>query len=187
VADFLTGAVSAMDVGISSLLNSQGIACLIIRGILQEKLVSQFTVRSGILIVVALAVAFPYFYRNHVTPKIALVFCILCIAVSLLASPLELVLDKETISNMSYYAFFITPLTLVVIAYLSIYIAIKHKLRKAINMQSNIQQRQRLQVKRECELGLTAFYIVLGFLFSYSFWFTTVLIGTICPRCTTQN
>lgn len=190
VADFLTGAITAMDVGVFSLLNANGIPSLKVMGVLQDKLVSQFTVRSGILVVVVfsierfLAVATPYFYRNQATPKKALVTGIFCFIIGLLASLSELVLDKKTFGTMSYYGFFVAPLSIILLAYLSIYIAIKHKLRKTMSMQlNNAQQRQRLQIKRECQLGLTAFYIVLGFLFSYCFWFTVVLIGNICPSC----
>ncbi|KAK3736093.1 hypothetical protein QZH41_003539 [Actinostola sp. cb2023] len=197
VTDFLTGSVTAMDVGVSSLLNYMGIHSFKIKGVLHEKLLSQFTVRSGILVVVAfsferfLAVAFPFFYRSFLSPKKALTCCIICCIVGLIASLLELILDKETFANMSYYGFFVAPLCLIVILYLLVFIAVKTKLLRAPKRKIFVQKghmiSEKVRLQREVRIGMTAFYIVLGFIFSYSFWFTVVLIGANCHSCVTKS
>ncbi|XP_031556750.1 adenosine receptor A1-like [Actinia tenebrosa] len=196
VTDFLTGTVTASNAGIFSILNSQGIPSLRIRGVLQEKLVSQFTVRSGILVVTAftferfLAVAMPHFYRNYVIIKNVNICALVCCTVGFLASIIELALDKVIFEYISYYGFFISPLILITICYLATYIALRKRLRssKSTSVMPAASQQQRMrevqQLKRERLLFHTAFFVILGFVFSYSPWFSVVAITTYCPSCT---
>lgn len=198
VSDFLTGSVTALDVGVSCLLNYQGIQSFKINGILHEKLLSQFTVRSGILVVVVfsferfVAVAFPFFYRNFLPPRKVLLCCLICGVVGLVASLLELVLHDQTFDNMSYYGFFLTPLCVIVVLYLLVFFAIKTKLmrttRRITAWHSHGQMlSEKIRLQREIKVGTTAFLVVLGFIFSYAFWFTVVLIKTHCKSCVTQS
>ena len=70
-ADLLTGCVTAVDVGISHIL--EGLA--IQKVLLQAKIISQITVRAGVFIITMfaverfIAVVFPYFYRFSVTVR----------------------------------------------------------------------------------------------------------------------
>jgi hypothetical protein len=200
VTDFMSGAVTASNVGVFSILNSQGIPSLKIRGVLQEKIVSQFTVRSGILVVAAFsferftAVAFPIFHRNNITYKTVKNCALVCCPFVLMTSLMEVVVDRTVFDNISYYGFFIIPLLLISMSYLATYIAFRRKLRGVIN-NTNVmpiasqeeRYREVRQLKREKLLSQTAFYVIIGFMFSFSPWFSMVAITTYCKPCTKSS
>ena len=109
-ADLLTGCATAVDVGISHIL--EGLA--IQKVLLQAKIISQITVRAGVFIITMfaverfIAVVFPYFYRFSVTVRKVTLGCVSCWLLAIISSCLELVVDRDVYDviykNITSYA-----------------------------------------------------------------------------------
>ena len=126
-ADLLTGCVTAVDVGISHIL--EGLA--IQKVLLQAKIISQITVRAGVFIITMfaverfIAVVFPYFYRFSVTVRKVTFGCVSCWLLAIISSCLELVVDRDVYDVIFLYITFVVPLLTVCVTYCTTYWVLK--------------------------------------------------------------
>ena len=126
-ADLLTGCVTAVDVGISHIL--EGLA--IQKVLLQAKIISQITVRAGVFIITMfaverfIAVVFPYFYRFSVTVRKVTFGCASCRLLAIISSFLELVVDRDVYDVIFLYITFVVPLLTVCVTYCTTYWVLK--------------------------------------------------------------
>ena len=112
VADFLTGCVTAVDVGISHILEGLDIQ----KVLLQAKIISQITVRGSVYILTMfaverfVAVAFPYTYRASITVRKIGIGCAFCWVLAIVTSCLELAVDRDLYDVIFFYITFVLPL-----------------------------------------------------------------------------
>lgn len=196
VTDLMTGTITALNVGVFSILNSQGIPSITIRGILQEKLISQFTVRSGIIGITAfsfdrlLGVMAPFFYRNHVTPKLIKRVMFVLFPLVFLSSLTELFADPVLFNEVTLYGLFLTPFITITFNYATTYILLKKKmLRMNRHIQpDNIQRNDELlRLTREKKLFVTALLVLFGFVVSFCPWVVVLGVTSYCPACTKES
>ena len=193
VADFLTGCVTAVDVGISHIL--EGLA--IQKVMLQAKIVSQITVRASVCIMIMfaverfIAVAFPYVYRNSVTIRKTIVGCALCWVLAIVTSCLELAVDRDLYDVVFLYIIFVLPLLTMIFTYSAAYCVMKVKTERLHRQRNESLYRKEKVSKQSAELHkqlmITACLIILVFFLSLvPFWvFTT--IRRYCKECAPQK
>lgn len=187
IADFLTGCVTALDVGITHILEGMAMQKDII--MLQAKIVSQITVRASLCIMIMfaverfIAVAFPYVYRKSVTIPKTIVFCALCWMIAIVTSCLELLVERDLYDVVFLYLIFVLPLLTIISTYSAAYCALLHRhgrlyKKKKISRRSAEMQKQ---------LMTTSCLIILVFFASLvPFWvFTT--IRRYCKECVQQK
>lgn len=190
-ADLLTGCVTAVDVGISHIL--EGLA--IQKVLLQAKIISQITVRAGVFIITMfaverfIAVVFPYFYRFSVTVRKVTLGCVSCWLLAIISSCLELVVDRDVYDVIFLYITFVVPLLTVCVTYCTTYWVLKDKTKRLHRVHSankTTKKEGRVSKKSEklqIELMKTAMLIIFVFVLSLvPFWSLTV-IGRYCKSC----
>ena len=198
VTDFLTGCVTAVDVGISHILEGLAIQKLL----LQAKIISQITVRGSVLILTVfaverfIAVAFPYTYRVSITVRKTAIGCAFCWVLAIVSSFLELAVDRNLYDVIFFYITFILPLAAMCFTYCATCCLMrttvyrqrggsdnKHGERGTTRKGKMSTQLAKMQKK----LMKTASLLIIVFALSFvPFWsFTT--IGRYCKGCTEQK
>lgn len=210
IADFLTGCVTAVDVGISHII--EGLTTD--KVMLQAKIISQITLRASVFVLTMfaverfVAVAFPHVYRVRVTVRKAIFGCSLGWVLAIVTSCLEVVVDRDVYDVVFLYITFVLPLITMCFTYCGTYYVLKiraerlhrHGLQSGSIIGSNYgvsKHRARCSVKKEKmskqsaelqkQLMKTASLIILVFVLSLvPFWvFTT--IRRYCKECSEQR
>ena len=182
-ADLLTGCATAVDVGISHIL--EGLA--IQKVLLQAKIISQITVRAGVFIITMfaverfIAVVFPYFYRFSVTVRKVTLGCVSCWLLAIISSCLELVVDRDVYDVTFLYITFVVPLLTVCVTYCTTYWVLKDKTNRLHRLHSANKTTKEGRVskkseKLQIELMNTAMLIIFVFALSLvPFWSLTII------------
>lgn len=206
VADFLTGCVTAVDVGISHIL--EGLA--IQKVMLQAKIISQVTVRASVYILIMfaverfIAVAFPFVYRASVTIRKTIFGCALCWVLAIVTSCLELLVRQDLYDVIFFYTTFVLPLVTMCFTYCATYCLMKRKAEK-LHRQGSLQRgesgrykyRERGSVRKEKiskqstelqkQLMKTACLIILVFVLSLVPFWSFTAIRRYCKGCAEQR
>ena len=187
-ADLLTGCVTAVDVGISHIL--EGLA--IQKVLLQVKIISQIT---GVFIITMfaverfIAVVFPYFYRFSVTVRKVTLGCVSCWLLAIISSCLELVVDRDVYDVTFLYITFVVPLLTVCVTYCTTYWVLKDKTKRLHRLHSankTTKKEGRVSKKSEklqIELMKTAMLIIFVFVLSLVPFWSLTIIGRYCKSC----
>ena len=196
VADLLTGCITAVDVGISHILEG-----LTIRKVmLQAKIISQVTVRASVFIMTMfaverfIAVAFPYVYRFSVTIRKTVFGCALCWLVAIISSCLELVIHRDLYDVIFLYITFVVPLITVCFTYSTTYWVMKRKTKRLHRLrilnkapeQGPMLQREimaKQSEKLQTQLMKTAMLIIFVFVLSLLPFWSLTIIGRYCKSC----
>ena len=189
-ADLLTGCVTAVDVGISHIL--EGLA--IQKVLLQAKIISQITVRAGVFIITLfaverfIAVVFPYFYRFSVTVRKVTFGCVSCWLLAIISSCLELVVDRDVYDVIFLYITFVVPLLTVCVTYCTTYWVLKDKTKRLHRLHSANKATKEGRVskkseKLQIELMKTAMLIIFVFVLSLVPFWSLTIIGRYCKSC----
>lgn len=196
ITDLLTGCVTAVDVGISHIL--EGLA--IRKVMLQAKIISQVTVRASVFIMTMfaverfIAVAFPYVYRFSVTIKKTVFGCVLCWLLAILTSCLELVVARDLYDVIFLYFTFVVPLMTVCITYCASYWLMQSKTKglyrsasKQVAQRGSMGEQKdkttRLSAKLQAQLMKTATLIIMIFVLSLLPFWSFTIIGRYCKGC----
>lgn len=201
VSDFLTGCVTAVDVGISHIL--EGLA--IQKVMLQAKIISQVTVRASVYILIMfaverfIAVAFPYVYRTSVTIRKTIVGCALCWVLAIVTSCLELVVHQDLYDVVFFYIIFVLSLVTMCFTYCATYCLVKTSAER-LHRQcggSGCKYRERGSVRKEKmskqsveqqkQLMKTASLIILVFVLSLVPFWSFTAIRRYCKGCAEQG
>ena len=189
-ADLLTGCVTAVDVGISHIL--EGLA--IQKVLLQAKIISQITVRAGVFIITMfaverfIAVVFPYFYRFSVTVRKVTLGCVSCWLLAIISSCLELVVDRDVYDVIFLYITFVVPLLTVCVTYYTTYWVLKDKTKRLHRLHSANKTTKEGRVSKKSEkfqIELMKTATLINFVFVLPlvpFWSLTI-IGRYCKSC----
>lgn len=205
VADFLTGCVTAVDVGISHIL--EGLA--IQKVLLQAKIISQITVRASVYILIMfaverfVAVAFPYVYRTSVTIRKTIFGCALCWVLAIVTSCLELAVHQDLYDVVFFYITFVLPLATMCFTYIAAYCLVKrkaemlHQQRSLQRHESGYKYQERGAGKKEKmskksaelqkQLMKTASLIILVFVISLVPFWSFTAIRRYCKGCADQR
>ncbi|XP_032221735.2 melanocyte-stimulating hormone receptor [Nematostella vectensis] len=192
VTDFITGAVTSVYVGVFHVRLILGSPPFMVKGVILTKLVSQFTVWSSMYIITVfscerlIAIALPFFYRSNVSTVKMFSVCALIWVGCFFGNFLEVSgLREATYNTIELYVFFVAPLVVVFFAYCGIYYKLVRQ-RKITQSLTNSTEEQRIQQRhnrRERQLTITSFCILVGFVLSYCPWYAFYWVGTTCPSC----
>ena len=189
-ADLLTGCVTAVDVGISHIL--EGLA--IQKVLLQAKIISQITVHAGVFIITMfaverfIAVVFSYFYRFSVTVRKVTFGCVPCWLLAIISSCRELVVDRDAYDVIFLYITFVVPLLTVCVTYCTTYWVLKDKTKRLHRLHSANKTTKEGRVskkseKLQTELIKTAMLINFVFVLSLVPVWSLTIIGKYCKSC----
>ena len=185
IADFLTGCVTAVDVGIAHILEGMAMQDVM----LQAKIVSQITVRASVCIMIIfaverfIAVAFPYVYRSSVTIPKTILCCVLCWLLAIVTSCLELVVERDLYDVVFLYLIFVLPLVTIIFTYSAAYYMVLHR-HGRLYQKEKISRRS---AEMQKQLMTTACLIILVFFVSLvPFWVLTT-IRRYCKECVHQK
>ena len=200
ITDLLTGCVTAVDVGISHILEGLSLQ----KVMLQAKIISQITVRASVFIMTMfaverfIAVAFPYVYRFSVTIRKTAFGCILCWALAVISSCLELVVDRDLYDVIFLYITFVIPLITVCVTYCTAYWVMKGKTKRLHRLGSakktpesgSMRQQEKMSkqsAKLQTQLMKTATLIIFVFALSLLPFWTFTIIGRYCKNCSQER
>ena len=201
ITDLLTGCVTAVNVGISHIL--EGLA--IQKVMLQAKIISQVTVRASVFTMTMfaverfIAVAFPYVYRFSVTIKKTVLGCVLCWVVAIVSSCLELVVHRDLYDVIFLYITFVVPLITVCVTYTSTYWLMKSKTKRLHRHESvgkeppetgSMRRKENVlkqSAKLQTQLMKTARLIIFVFALSLLPFWSFTIIGRYCKSCTKER
>lgn len=201
VADFLTGCVTAVDVGISHIL--EGLA--VQKVLLQAKIISQITVRGSVYILTMfaverfVAVAFPYAYRSSVTVRKTAICCALCWVLAIVTSCLELAVDQDLYDVIFFYIMFVLPLVTMCFTYCAAYCLMKtmaervhrqrgdseNKYRERGSTRKEKMSKQSAELQKQ--LMKTASLIIIVFVLSLVPFWSFTAIRRYCKGCSEQK
>lgn len=197
VADFLTGCLTAVDVGISHILEGLDIQ----KVLLQAKIISQITVRGSVYILTMfaverfIAVAFPYTYRVSITVRKTAIGCAVCWGLAIVTSCLELAVDRDLYDIIFFYVTFVLPLATMCFTYCATYYLIKIKAGRVYRQRGNSENkhRERGSTRREKmskqsaelqkQLMKTASLIIIVFALSLVPFWSFTAIRQYCKEC----
>ena len=185
IADFLTGCVTAVDVGIAHILEGMAMQDVM----LQAKIVSQITVRASVCIMIIfaverfIAIAFPYVYRNSLTIPKTILCCVLCWMLAIVTSCLELVVERDLYDVVFLYLIFVLPLLTIIFTYSAAYFIVQYR-HGRLYKKEKISRRS---AEMQKQLMTTACLIILVFFVSLvPFWLFTT-IRRYCKECVHQK
>ena len=185
ITDFLTGCVTAVDVGICHIIE----ATTNRKVMLQAKIISQVTVRASVFIMILfaverfMAVAFPYFYRFSITIRKTLFGCVLCWVFAIVTSCLELTVDRDLYDMIFLYLTFVVPLLTLSFTYCASCWLMKQKAKRL----KTHDARKEKSTKVQTQLTKTATLIILVFILSLlPFWSLTV-VARYCKSCAKES
>jgi len=198
VADFLTGCLTAVDVGISHILEGLDIQ----KVLLQAKIISQITVRGSVYILTMfaverfVAVAFPYTYRVSITVRKTVIGCALCWVLAIVTSCLELVVDRDLYDVIFFYITFVLPLATMCFTYCATCCLMKIKAERVFRQRGNRERgnhRERGSTRKEKmskqsalmqkQLMKTASLIIIVFALSLVPFWSFTAIRRYCKGC----
>lgn len=201
VADFLTGCVTAMDVGISHILEGLAIQKLL----LQAKIISQITVRGSVFILTVfaverfIAVAFPYTYRASITVRKTAIGCTICWVLAIVTSFLELSVDRNLYDVIFFYITFILPLATMCFTYCATCYLMRTTAERVYRQRGGSDNRHRERgtarkekmstqsAKIQKQLMKTASILVIVFALSLVPFWSFTAIRRYCKGCTEQK
>ena len=201
VADFLTGCVTAVDVGISHILEGLDIS----KVLLQAKIISQITVRGSVFILTMfaverfVAVAFPYTYRALITVRKIAIGCAFCWVLGIITSCLELAVDRDLYDVIFFYITFVLPLATMSFTYCATCCLMKikaermyqqrngsgNKLRERGSARKEKMSKQSAEMQKQ--LMKTASLIIIVFAISLVPFWSFTAIRRYCKGCTEQK
>ena len=189
ITDFLTGFVTAVDVGICHIIE----ATTNRKVMLQAKIISQVTVRASVFIMTMfaverfIAVAFPYVYRFSITIKKTLFGCVLCWVFAIVTSCLELLVERNLYDMIFLYLTFVVPLLTVCFTYCASCWLMKQKAKRLKTHDARKKKIPRQSTKVQTQLTKTATLIILVFILSLlPFWSLTV-VARYCKGCAKES
>lgn len=201
VADFLTGCVTAVDVGISHILEGLDIQ----KVLLQAKIISQITVRGSVYILTMfaverfVAVAFPFTYRTSITVRKIAISCAFCWVLAIVTSCLELAVDRDLYDVIFFCITFVLPLATISFTYCAACCLMKIKAERVYRQRegSGYRRRERGSTRKEKmskqsaemqkQLMKTATLIIIVFVLSLVPFWSFTAIRRYCKGCTEQK
>ena len=199
VADFLTGCLTAVDVGISHILEGLDIQ----KVLLQAKIISQVTVRGSVYILTMfaverfVAVAFPYTYRVSITVRKTAIGCAFCWVLAIVTSCLELAVDRDLYDVIFFYIIFVLPLVTMCFTYCATYCLMKIKAERVYRQRGNTEDKHRERgstrtrkekmskqsAEMQKQLMKTASLIIIVFALSLVPFWSFTAIRRYCKGC----
>ena len=201
VADFLTGCVTAVDVGISHILEGLDIQ----KVLLQAKIISQITVRGSVYTLTMfsverfVAVAFPYTYRASITVQKTAIGCAFCWMLAIVTSCLELAVDRDLYDVIFFYITFVLPLATMCFTYCATCCLMKKKAERVYRQRdgsgnTHLERGSTRKVKMskqsaemQKELMKTASLLIIVFALSLVPFWSFTAIRRYCKGCTEQK
>ena len=201
VADFLTGCVTAVDVGISHILEGFAIQ----KVLLQAKIISQITVRGGVYILTMfaverfIAVAFPYTYRVSITVRKTAIGCAFCWVLAIMTSCLELAVDRDLYDVIFFYITFILPLVTICFTYCATCCLMKMKAERVYQHRGGSENKHqergptrkekisKQSAEMQKQLMKTACLIIIVFALSLVPFWSFTAVRRFCKGCTEQK
>ena len=186
ITDLLTGLVTAVDVGISHII--EGLTNRQV--MLQAKIISQVTVRASVFIMTTfaverfIAVAFPYVYRFSITIQKTVLGCVLCWVLAVISSCLELLVERDLYDVIFLYITFVVPLLTVCLTYCSSYWLMQHK-SKRLQRKYDLRKAKipKESTKLQTQLMKTATLIVFFFVLSLLPFWSFTIVARYCKSC----